>query len=353
MTRAAMSTIAPQPLIDFAAAVFQAHGVPEIDARLFADSLVQADLWGHQSHGVLRLPWYAARLKSGVMAAVTAPELVVDHGAVAVIDGHDGIGQVLAAKAMAEAITRAREFGIGAVAVRNSNHFGTAMYFTRMAAARSCVGFLSTNASPAMAPWGGREKVVGNNPWSIAAPGGAHGTVVLDIANTAVARGKLYLAKQSGEEIPAGWAMTAEGAPTTDPAEGIAGLILPMGEHKGYGISVMMDVLSGVLTGGNFLGGVFGPYQAETRSGAGHLVLALDIAAFRPLGEFEADMERLIGDLKSVPPADGFDEVFYPGEIEARADARNREHGLVLPKDTLGDLRELAEQTGLEARLPF
>jgi LDH2 family malate/lactate/ureidoglycolate dehydrogenase len=348
-----MAAIAPELLVDFAEAAFRAHGVPEGDARLFADSLVQADLWGHQSHGVLRLPWYVARLKSGAMAAVTAPEFVVDHGAVAVIDGHDGIGQVLAATAMDEAIGRAKDHGIGAVAVRNSNHFGTAMYFTRMAAARSCIGIVTTNASPAMAPWGGRAKAVGNNPWSIAAPGGPHGPVVLDIANTAVARGKLYLAKQRGEEIPVGWAMTAAGAPTTDPVEGIAGLIMPMGEHKGYCISVMMDVLSGVLTGSGFLGGVFGPYQAERTSGAGHMVLAFDIATFRPLAEFAADMEQLIGNLKSVPPADGFDEVFYPGEIEARNDVRNRREGLLLPDETRADIRDLARETGLEARLPF
>ncbi len=348
-----MPAIASEPLIGFAEAVFRAHGVPEADAHLFADSLVQADLWGHQSHGVLRLPWYAARLKSGVMAAVTEAELVVDSGAVAVIDGHDGIGQVLAAKAMAEAIKRAKDHGIGAVAVRNSNHFGTIMYFTRMAAAQSCIGMASTNASPAMAPWGGREKVVGNNPWSIAAPGGRYGPVVLDIANTAVARGKLYLAKQRGEDIPEGWAMTADGQPTTDPALGIAGLILPMGEHKGYGISVMMDVLSGVLAGSGFMTGVFGPYQAEKKSGAGHLFLALDIAAFRPLEDFETDMERLVGDLKSVPPAAGFNEVFYPGEIEARAEAENRRHGLSLPEKTRSDLGALARDLGLEAALPF
>jgi LDH2 family malate/lactate/ureidoglycolate dehydrogenase len=348
-----MAAIAPEPLVDFAEAVFRVHGVPESDAHLFADSLVQADLWGHQSHGVLRLPWYAARLQSGVMAGLTVPEFVVDKGAVAVIDGHDGIGQVLAARAMTEAIARAKDHGIGAVAVRNSNHFGTAMYFTRMAAAQSCVGVLTTNASPAMAPWGGRVKAVGNNPWSIAAPGGVQGPVILDIANTAVARGKLYLAKQRGEEISAGWATTAAGAPTTDPAEGIAGLILPMGEHKGYGISVMMDVLSGVLTGSSFLGGVFGPYQAERRSGAGHMVLVLDIAAFRPLAEFAADMERLIGDLKAVPPTDGFDEVFFPGEIEAGNDVRNRREGILLSDETRADLRDLARETGLEARLPF
>ncbi|MDH3241959.1 MAG: Ldh family oxidoreductase [Alphaproteobacteria bacterium] len=346
-----MAVIWHGPLRDFAEQVLAHYGVPGPDARMFADSLVQADLWGHQSHGVLRLPWYAARLETGAMRAVTAPRVDVDQGAVEVIDGGDGIGQMLAARAMDDAIARAKRSGIGAVAVRNSNHFGTAMYFTRRAAAAGCIGVLTTNASPAMAPWGGTEKRVGNNPWSIAAPGGPLGPVVLDIANTAVARGKLYLAKQRGEDIPPGWATDGAGRPTTDPAAGIAGLILPMGGHKGYAISVMMDVLSGVLTGGGFLDGVAGPYQAERRSGAGHLALALDIAAFRPLDEFLADMARLIDGLKSVPVAEGSAGVFYPGEIEALNDTENRRNGLILPEDTLADLKKLAESTGIPAPL--
>ncbi|MDX1483584.1 MAG: Ldh family oxidoreductase [Alphaproteobacteria bacterium] len=348
-----MAGIDPDSLIAFAAAVLGAYRVPEDDAQLFADSLVQADLWGHQSHGIMRLPWYAARLDSGVMGAATRPEVVSEFGAIQVIDGRDGIGQVLAAAAITEAVRRAKAHGVGAVAVRNSNHFGTAMYFTRMAAAEGCIGLLTTNASPAMAPWGGRRRAVGNNPWSIAAPGGRFGTVVLDIANTAVARGKLYLARQRGEEIPLGWAMDADGRPTTDPAAGIAGLILPMGEHKGYGIAVMMDVLSGVLSGSAFLGGVFGPYQSQQPSGSGHLALALDIGAFRPVRAFEEDIERMVTELKAVPPAAGWDEVYYPGEIEARADAANRANGLELPDDTLSDLRRLADKLDLAAALPF
>ena len=161
-----------------------------------ANTLVQADLWGHQSHGVLRLSWYVARLLAGVCEPVAKPELVVDAGAIAVMDGKDAMGQVLTARAMEDAIRRAKAHGIGAVALRNSNHFGTAMYFTLMAARAGCVGFLSTNASPAMAPWGGRKKTVGTNPWSWAAPAGRHPPMVLDIANTGVARGKIYLAKQ-------------------------------------------------------------------------------------------------------------------------------------------------------------
>ena len=157
-------------LRDFATAVYASMGMPEADAWLAADTLVQADLWGHQSHGVMRLSWYVARVKSGVCSAVARPEFVSDFGALAVIDGGDAMGQVLTALSMKEAIRRAKLHGIGAVGLRNSNHFGTAMYFTLMAPPEGCIAFLSTNASPAMAPWGGRVKTVGTNPWSWAAP---------------------------------------------------------------------------------------------------------------------------------------------------------------------------------------
>lgn len=345
--------IAPERLLDFATAVYVRTGMPEEDARLAADTLVQADLWGHQSHGVMRLSWYVARLRAGVCDLVAKPEAVVDAGAIAVLDGRDGMGQVLTAHAMQDAIRRAKAHGIGAVALRNSNHFGTAMYFTLMAARAGCVGFLSTNASPAMAPWGGRRKAVGTNPWSWAAPAGSHPPMVLDIANTGVARGKIYLARQKGQSIPEGWAINAAGAPTTDPAEAIEGIILPMAGHKGYAIAVVMDMLSGVLTGSAFGTGVHGPYQTEHRSGAGQFMVALDIAAIQPLAEFEARMDRLIAELRSVPLAQGFEEVVYPGEIEARNDVRSRAEGLLLPPDTLADLSKLASETGLTSRLPF
>jgi len=261
------------------------------------------------------------------------------------------MGQVLTARAAQEAIARAKAHGIGAVALRNSNHFGTAMYFTLMAAREGCVAFLSTNASPAMAPWGGRRKTVGTNPWSWAAPAGSHAPMVLDIANTGVARGKIYLARQKGLPIPEGWAISSAGAATTDPQQAIDGIILPMSQHKGYAIAVIMDMLSGVLTGSAFGTGVTGPYQTEHRSGAGHLMIALDVEAFQPLAEFGARMERLIAELKSVPLAQGFEEIVYPGELEARNDARNRAEGLLLPQDTIADLGKLADEWSLP--LPF
>jgi LDH2 family malate/lactate/ureidoglycolate dehydrogenase len=322
--------------------------VPEDDARLVADSLVQADLWGHQSHGVLRLPWYVARLRSGVMTARTEPVVLSDTGALMMLDGRSGIGQVLAERARQLAVERARAHGVGVVGVRDSNHFGTAMYFTRRAAADGCVGILTTNASPAMAPWGGREKVLGTNPWSIAAPGPDGRIVAVDIANTAVARGKIYLAKNRGEPVPEGWALTADGAPTTDAAEGVLGVILPMAGHKGYAISFLMDVLSGALTGSAVGTGVHGPYEAAERSGCGHLFLALDPEAFGDRTGYEARVRQLIDEVKGVPLAQGFDEVFYPGEVEDRAEAASlAAGGVVLADQSLADLRTLASEAGV------
>jgi LDH2 family malate/lactate/ureidoglycolate dehydrogenase len=345
-----MSRLSPQSLRTFGTEVLASLGVPEDDGALVADSLVQADLWGHQSHGFLRLPWYAARLRSGAMRAVPEPAVLSDTGPLLLLDGRDGIGQVLTEQARRTAVERARTHGVGVVGVRNSNHFGTAMYFTRRAAADGVVAVLTTNASPAMAPWGGREKRIGTNPWSIAAPAPDGRVVALDIANTAVARGKIYLAKNRGEPIPETWALSADGAPTTDPAKGVLGVILPMAGHKGYAITFLMDVLSGALTGSAVGTGVHGPYEADRPSGCGHLFLALDPDAFGDRAGYEGRVRQLIDEVKTVPLAQGFDEVFYPGEVEDRAEAANvAAGGVVLAEQSLSDLRVL----GAEAGVPF
>lgn len=319
-----------------------AEGMPKDDAKLVADSLVVADGWGHPSHGMLRLSWYVARLRSGVMNSIASPEVLVDGGAIAVIDGRNGVGQVVTDIACREAIGRAKAHGIGLVAVRNSNHFGTAAYWTRRMAEVGCVGILTTNGSPAMAPWGGLEKTVGANPWSVATPGGSHGTVVLDIANTGVARGKIYSALQKQQPIPIEWAITKDGAQTTDPREAIDGILLPMAGHKGYGISFMMDVLSGVLTGSGIATEVVGPYVPDEPSRCGHLVIAIDIDALVGREQFDARIDELIAITKSVPLAQGVSEVFYPGEIENRAEARAADEGIWLPDKTLDELKDLA-----------
>lgn len=339
--------IDPIRAIAFAAAVYESAGVPIEEARFAADTLVQADLWGHQSHGLLRLPWYYARLKSGAMKANTQMRLAVDAGAVAVLDGADGVGPVIARRAVEEAIERARLHGVGAVAVRNSNHFGTCMYYTRMGAEQGFIMVLMSNAGPNMAPWGGLKKKIGTNPWSISAPAGRYPPMVMDMANSGVARGKIYLANKRRESIPLDWAVDAQGCPTTDPKAALEGFILPMAGHKGYVMGVMVDVLSGVLSGSEFLDRVHGPYDPINRSGAGHFLLALNVAAFQPLSEFQGRMETYIESLKDVPVAAGHSQVFYPGEMETQADLKQRANGLLMPADTLTELMRLALEAGL------
>ena len=190
------------------------------------------------------------------------------------------------------------------------------MYYTRRVAAAGCVAMLTSNGGPAMAPWGGRTKIIGTNPWSVAAPVGTRAPFVVDMAATGVARGKIYLARNEHRPIPLGWAINQAGEPTTDPQEALDGIILPMAEHKGYAIAVMVDMLSGVLTGSGFLSAVHSPYQTAQKSHCGHLMIAMDIAKFQPLADFTARMEAFVDEIKAVPLAKGFHEVFYPGEIE-------------------------------------
>jgi LDH2 family malate/lactate/ureidoglycolate dehydrogenase len=346
---AALVRVSPQRLLQFVEAVYASAGASEADARVAADSMVQADLWGHQSHGVLRLGWYFARLRSGAMQP-NAPQTIVDAGAVGVIDGRDGIGPAIAQHAMHDAIRRAKAHGVGAVSVRHSNHFGTCMYFTRMAAQAGCIGLAMTNAGPTLAPWGGLRKMIGTNPWSIGAPAGRHAPMIMDVAISGAARGKIYLARQRHESIPPGWAVDAEGRPTTDPEAALSAPCLTAFGHKGYVIGTMIDVMAGVLSGSAFLDDVHGPYDPVNRSGAGHFFLALNVDAFQPLAQFNARMEAHIARLKATPPAAGVSEVFYPGEIEARNDARHRDEGLLLPEDTVSDLLRVGREANVDAQ---
>ncbi|WP_404384028.1 Ldh family oxidoreductase [Knoellia locipacati] len=340
-------TVDAQQLATFMADVARAHGVPSKDADLLADSLLVAELWGHPSHGAIRLPWYLARLRSGAMRAQTEAVTVRDSGSVVVLDGQDGLGQVVTQRAVELGVERARVHGISAVAVRRSGHFGTAAYFTRYAAERGFVALLATNASPAMAPWGGRTKLLGTNPWSIAAPGPDGDVLVMDMANTAVARGKVYVAADRGEAIPQGWGAAADGTPTTDPREAIEGLILPVGGAKGYVMAFMFDVLAGVLTGSAFGADVVGPYRPEGASGAGHLLITLDVAAFCDREDYDARVSALAEQVRGSEPASWSAGVLTPGELEDRNRRRAEADGIPVSDQTWAELTTLADATGV------
>jgi LDH2 family malate/lactate/ureidoglycolate dehydrogenase len=346
-----MKRINPLALRQFVSRLYMALGLNEDKASLLSDSLVMADLWGHSSHGVLRATWYAERIQHHVMDINTDPEITSDTGPLLALDGHNGLGQFITREAVRLAIARAQQFGIGCVSIRRSGHFGTAMYFTKTIAEQNMIGFLATNASPAMAAFGGREKIVGNNPQSWAAPTPFAAPFVVDIAHTAVARGKIYLAKEKHETIPDHWALSPQGKPTTDPAEAILGTLMPMAGHKGFALSAMMDVLSGVLSGGAFGQAIHGPYVPDKPSGVGHFLMAVDIAKLRDLDAFKADMGAMITAWKNSQKAEGVDEIFYPGEKEERHHLNAIAHGLDLADDTVERLLSFAQEQGLKITL--
>ncbi len=340
-------TVQHEPLRKFVKAVYLHAGACEENAELITDTLVQSDLWGHQSHGVLRMSWYYRRIKNKVMFPNEKYSVVRDSGSIVCLDGNAGMGQAITKAAMQEAIARAKKYGVAVVTVRNSNHFGTVMYYTRMAAAAGCVAFMTSNGGPAMPPWGGIKKMVGTNPWSIAAPGGKYPPLVLDIANTGVARGKIAVAKQRGEAIPEGWALTIDGKPTTNAEEAFKGIILPMAQHKGSGIGIMVDVLSGVLSGSGFLTGVNSPFMYDKKSNCGHCITIMNVEAFMPFEEYSQRAEQFIGEIKDGPKAYGVDEIFYPGEIEIHRDKINRKEGISLPIEVIKDMEDVGKECGI------
>ena len=342
-----MTRFCPDRLLSFATDVYLAKGVPEPQAAHLAATLVAADLWGHSSHGIMRLFWYGARFDSGVTKTGSQPAVTLDTGPLLGLDGADGIGQWVAQHAVDLAAERAARHGIAAVSIRNSSHFGTAMFFTRQLAEAGMIGFLASNASPAIPPEGGAEKLIGNNPQSWAAPTGLDAPFVLDFAHSAVARGKIYLAKEAGQAIPDDWALDADGNPTTDPAAAITGTLLPMAGHKGAGLAAMMDVLGGLLSGGEHGAAVAGPYVADRRSGAGHLLIAINIASLRPLGDFTAEMQQMIASWKASRPRPGAQAILYPGEPEHLHEMMTRRDGIALPRDMVARLCEEAGAIGV------
>ena len=346
-----VTALCPDALRHLITDIFSRLGLSPDDAALMSDTLVQADMWGHSSHGVMRTSWYGSRLQSGVMRPSGKAEIITDTGPLLHLDGHDGVGQLITAHTAQMVISRARQFGICCASIRRSGHFGTAMYFTKQLAEAGMIGFLATNASPAMPPWGGVEKLVGNNPQSWAAPTASQAPFILDIAHTAVARGKIYLAREKAEPIPSDWALGPDGQPCTDPAQAILGSLLPMAGHKGFGMSAMMDILSGVLSGSAFGPDVVGPYVADKSSGAGHFMMAIDISKIRPVDDFTSDMAVMIKRWKDSQKAALSDGIFYPGEKEYLHAQQRETDGLSLPDNTLTSLLSYADSLDITTSL--
>lgn len=336
-----------------AAAILMALGMPEADAALTARVVVAADLEGVETHGLGRLPNYVARLRKGLINPAPQIRTLRSKGATALLDADNAMGQVATARAMEQAIGLAREHGAGWVAVRGSGHFGAASYYCRMAAEAGMIGFVFSNTPPAMAPYGGREVALGTNPLGVGVPAGDGPPVILDMATSAIARGQVLKANREGAPIPPGAAVDADGAPTTDAAAALKGALLPMAGAKGYGLALVIELLTGVLAGANVareLPSFFDDW--ERPSNVGHLVGALDVGAFADPAAFGARAGRLADDLRAVPPAAGHAGVRVPGEQRARTAARRAAEGVPVAAATLRQLADLAAELGVAPLAP-
>lgn len=336
----------------FVQRVFEAAGLPAADAAVVTDNLLQADLRGHPSHGISRLKVYCNRIRDGFVATEPAIHVINETSAAFHLDGGHGMGAVVADKAMRMCVKKARTSGIAMCSVRAGTHFGIASYYTMQAAVNDMIGFACSNAPATMAPWGGIVPMLGTNPFSMSVPAGKHRPIVFDSASSIVARGKINLAEIEDRPIPLGWAIDQQGRPTTDATEALKGSVLPFGEHKGYGIALMIDILSGILGGGAY-GPHLGPLwnNSETYQNLGFFLLAIDIASFRDIEDFKAQIDQMIDEIKASKSAPDTDEILVPGEIELRNEEYNREHGILVGSGVLHDLEALRRELSLEMHL--
>lgn len=330
----------------FVTGIFAKTGMPEEDAAWTAETLVQAELRGTSSHGVIRIADYAKRLKSGANNPTPKVSVVKDSGALALLDGDNGMGQVSAKKGMEDCITRAEKHNVGIVLMKGSNHFGAAATFAAMAAGRGMVGLCTTNTVRVIAPAGGKEKLIGNNPVSIAVPGDP--PVILDMALSVVARGYILQAQKAGKPIPEGWGVDAEGKTTTDPNEVLAsGSLAPIAGYKGSGLSVAIDAVLGALAGGGHSHEIIGIMNSEKAGKVTHFFAAIRIEALLPFELFRGAVNALCALLRASPKAEGVERIWMPGEIEFECDQERRKNGIPLLPERYTELAELAKQFGV------
>ncbi|MBI4587278.1 MAG: Ldh family oxidoreductase [Candidatus Rokubacteria bacterium] len=341
--------------------VLGALGMPPHIAEPTARLMVHTDLRGVDSHGIGMLPRYVEWTQGGFIDPAAEPKTVRDDLATALLDGQKGLGYYPSTVAMELAIAKARTYGVGIVAVRNSNHFGAAANYSMMALAHDMIGLATTN-SPyiSMVPTFGRAPMLSTNPLSIAAPAGAEPPFVLDMATTTVAVGKLTIASRWGRPIPEGWAMDPTGRPTTDAKVALAHRLLSplggsraLGGHKGYGLGVMVDILSGTLSGAVY-GNLFfrSDMPKEKLHNVGHCFAAIEPARFRPLEEFKADMDDMLRALKQSPKAEGEERIYTAGEPEAECEQRRLAEGIPLAPVLVRQVNEIARARGVRPLTP-
>jgi LDH2 family malate/lactate/ureidoglycolate dehydrogenase len=354
------NTFTESNLREFTKSVFEKMGCSEEHAALATDVLIKSDLRGIDSHGVARLTGYVRLWEKGRINAKPDIKIVHETPSTATVDGDSGLGLVVAPFAMRVAIEKAEKCGSGWVSVRNSNHFGIAGYHTMMAVEKDMIGFAMTNASPLVAPTFANERLLGTNPMCYAFPAGKYPPVIVDLATSAAANGKLEIAQRMNKAVPDGWIQDANGKPSTDPHElKKGGSLLPLGSdrdhgsHKGFGLSATVDILSAVLSGANY-GPWVPPFVAfmepssnPVGKGIGHFLGAMRVDGFRPVDEFKAHLDNWIERFSNAKTINENQKVIIPGQPENEAEKERKLNGIPLIDDVCKDLNEVAEKLGV------
>jgi LDH2 family malate/lactate/ureidoglycolate dehydrogenase len=334
----------------FGVALAEAQGMRPHDARTLADIMVACDARGIRSHGMYRMSSYLRRMAEGGIDPKARPEIIRESAATMLVDAHNASGYVASKFAMEQAIELARGSGIGAVGVRNSNHFGAAGAYALQAAQAHMIGIVSTNAPATMAPWGGIANLLGNNPIAFAAARANGDPFVFDFALSQVAKGWIRLAFAAKREIPQGWAMDAQGRPTTDSAEAMRGLLAPIGTYKGTGLSIAMDILAGLLVGSTPSAELPHQESRDRPGNVGHFFIALDVSRFLAPDEFERKVGALLDRVEQSARAVGIERILIPGKIESDKERAADRDGVAIAAETWTEL--LADATRLAVTAP-
>ena len=344
--------IGAEKLQAFIAELFTKGGMHAEDADWFAKTTVQANLWGIDSHGVIRVPTYFERILCKAINPDANIQVKKLAPASCLVDGDGAAGCIVSKKAMEQAIESAKNFGIGIAGVTNSNHFGAAALYSRMAVDEGMIGISMTNVMPLIAAPGAKASVVGNNPLSIGIPTYNDFPFLLDMSLSVVAGGKLHLAAAKGEKIPFDWAVDKDGKPTDDPKAALEGFLLPVGGYKGLGLAYAVDILSGVMTGGAFADSMRSMYKhPKDPSLTGHMMIAINLEAFIPKEQMQQRMKHYHDYIRSIPLADGAAPLCFPGEIEHGRELERRKSGIPVPLSTLETLGALKAEYGVAACL--
>lgn len=333
----------PESLKGFIKSVLIKLEIPKGHTDIIADSLIFASTRGIDSHGIIRLPYYIERLKQKGTKSNPKIKIISDYRGTALIDGDNGMGQVIGIFASGLAIKKAREFGIAIINVKNSSHFGAASFYSNYIAKHQLIGLTVSNTTPVMAAWGGAGKIIGNNPLSIALPYKGNNPIVLDIAMSRVAGGKVRYYAKNKQSIPKGWIVDYQGKDTTNPDDlPRGGALIPFGEHKGFALAIILELLSGGVSGGGILSQVNSWLKKpDIPTNMSQMYLAVDIKKIIDFGLFSRQIDLLIKEIKSSKVALGFQKIYIPGEIESEVEQIRRKRGIPLTPEIINDLQKL------------